>query len=578
MNTENKEVKFSAKDNGFTAFMEKARAEFAKTRKEAQSIYTMFADEAKKQNLGFKDTKRFIDDQLKALREQLKVQKELTQEKLKQNREAQAEAARAGNTTAGRALLAEEAKLEANLANISRKGSVAREVGAQPGSQGVGGRESVFSGVLKAELFRDIVGLIRQAPNAKSGVDLVSPAFQAAGAGIGGAIGGLVGPLFGPALGYLGKEIGGFLGDAITRSRYARNEYDQSLFGYRAIGGRGAPNDARFARLGISSAESLGLMAQTVRATGTAGLNAQNSAALVLGLDRGYGVDQSTTMAALGASRFGGGAGTGNTLTALATAVAKGIDRSRYADVVQGQTKLMERWSSVATRVNDRRANEVLFGFHRLGGEFEIGDRRAMGNIETIQGALSNPNSAFAQAQSYAVLRRLKPGAGAFDLVTAREQGLNTPGYLEGILHDIDRQTSGTDFKKFQLKGLTGLSNSAIDTLWSGFKQFGTLTDKTMGQVGLAGVEAQAAGYTTSLQKQQAEIQNAFKDSFKDGITAVATYFKEEMLRALLELGVDLRSKTLNELQKTPGYFPESDAFTKKPAKGGSIPWNPVMP
>ena len=606
---EEKKVKFSATDNGFTAFMQKARAEFAKTKKEAQGIYQMFADEAKKQNLNFRESKRFIDEQLKALREQLKVQKELTQEKLKQNREAQIEAARSGNREVGRSLMEEEAKLEAALKNIVNKGSVTREAGALSARTAAPKvPESVFSGVLRAELFRDLVGLIRQVPGARTGVDLVSPAFQMAGGAFGSLVGKLGGPVLGPMLGYLGKEVGGFLGDAVTRSRQARNEYGQALYGFQALTGYGgevpgsrSPYEidrgallggfwnprgirkrdltalnARFTNLGFTDAEVLQTMG---RAAGAAGgsRGAEDAAALLLGAERGYGINQGVTTAALGSGRFGGGSGTTNVLRALGQAVAEGIDRSRYADVVQGQTHLLEQLAGVSTTVDSSRVNSILFGLNRLGGEFTIGDRRAMGNVSALQAGLAEPGSAFGQAQNYALLRRLNPGANAWELRKLQQQGLQTPGFLEAVLNDLGRGTGGDEFKKFQLQGrFPGLSMAAIDTLWSGFKQTGTVSATTREALGLEKVESEAAKFTTTLQRQQAEIQNAFKTSFVEGIKSVASAFTAEMKLAIsdvaeafaLAMGTGGRSSVPNRYDAKGHLLTLPDATFKPPVYG----------
>ncbi len=89
-------------------------------------------------------------------------------------------------------------------------------------------KSSFFNDLIKAELFKDILAMASRLPNSKNGLDMVSSGFAMAGAGLGKALN-MIPALKGvPILGMLGEKAGQFLGDAVVRSRYARNEYEEA--------------------------------------------------------------------------------------------------------------------------------------------------------------------------------------------------------------------------------------------------------------------------------------------------------------------------------------------------------------
>lgn len=86
MAEEEKKIKFSAEGNGLFNFIKQAKSSFESLQKEGKNLADMFAAQAKAEGLAGKEAFRFTQDMLKAMKEQLKIQKELTKERLEQNR------------------------------------------------------------------------------------------------------------------------------------------------------------------------------------------------------------------------------------------------------------------------------------------------------------------------------------------------------------------------------------------------------------------------------------------------------------------------------------------------------------
>lgn len=582
---EEKKIKFSAEGTGLFNFIKQAKSSFESLQREGKNLADMFAAQAKAEGLAGKEAFRFTQDMLKMMKEQLKIQKELTKERLEQNKLAQNRLKGEYDPTGDTAgywskvndLYKKGQELESTLKNLSGheraiKGAALK--GSEPSSSS---RGSIFGDIVKADFFRDMAQVIRSVPNAKTGVDLISPFARAAGGGLG-FLGGAVGsaltgnPALAGVFGRLGAEAGGFIGDSIVRGRMARDEYGRAVYGFRSLTGQvgGLPDSIseysvtkskentknplesisierranlnflkeRFSRIGMTDAEAVSMMTRASGIMGT-GVNAQDNAMLVSGLQRGYGIDEGVTLGALGTQRAGGGNGMTNVQRALGIAIGEGLDKTKFADAVKSQTAIFEMFSKNSTTQNVEDVNRVIFGLNRLGGEFEIGDPRSIGNIAALQSGLADPNNSFGQAQNYALLRRLHHDADPWHLRKMQEGGLQTPEFLQAVLGDISQGSSSDVFKKFQLKGrFPNLSMAAIDTLWSGFKD-GKLPNDQEGLdkfLGLSKVESEASKYTTTLQKEQAEIQNAFKDNFILGIGAIASSFEIEMKKAVGEI------------------------------------------
>jgi len=526
MADQNKKVSFSAQDNGISSFMKKLQ-------QDSKQLFGEFSKEAEKQTKSQKERLKLIEQQIAALKRQNDLEKEQNRIILERKRQA-------GNLSdkdykAGFAQIkgddsvnkAQILLLKEMLANLK-----AGQKDEKPKSS------SVFSAVLAANIVSDILKGFTQTANAQNGMDLVPGMFGKAGA--------LAGLPFGATGVAIGQSTMGFLGNAVARSFNIRDQYDQAYNKYRALGGR--ESSSNLSGMGFDDIAVANTMAQTSLAAGMTRGASRNTLA-TLGLNRGFGIDQGTSLAALSAARFGGGNGTNNMMKILGISIGEGLDRTKFGDAIKAQTQLLQHFSSTSNVVNPNDANRTLFEFNRMGGMFRLGDPRSMGNILGVNEGLSNPGSAFGQAQNYSVLRRLNPNASLFDLKKMEEQGLQTPGFLQGVMDQIGGTGVSTDLQKFMLKGrFNNLSYEAIDTLFNGKGNIDSMTAKELSRSSsLSSVQGQAEELTSRYTKMNAEVTNAFRTDFIAGISTVAKQFEGEMGRAVKEVGAQL-SKELEQL------------------------------
>lgn len=241
MSSENKKIVFSAEGNSLLTFVKQAKAEFQGLQKEGKNLAETFASQAKAEGLTGKDAFRFSQDMLKLLKEQLKIQKELTKEKLETNKLLQDELSGNNNKWAveqRKRLLEEENKLNQESKSIDDKAKqipLAEAANRQAQQEPRPEKKSFFGDILKAELLRDVLGLMRQGAQAKTGVDLISPVFQAGGALAGSMLSNI--PGIGSALGTIAKEGAGIAADLLVRHRYAQEEFNISKNRYLALTG-----------------------------------------------------------------------------------------------------------------------------------------------------------------------------------------------------------------------------------------------------------------------------------------------------------------------------------------------------
>lgn len=564
---DDKKISFSASDNGVSAFMKKMQAD-------GKALYESFATEAKKQTSSQKEQFRIINDQLKALKENLKIQKEITQERLKQAK-AFLET-EPGHTAEGASLRAQAMravkKREQELADISEREKVIKSARGENKTTPSQDSKSIFKDLLNAGLFRDMLSIARQVPNQENGLGLLSPMMSFTGGAAGASSGWLMDTIVKVAtagqidlglsakLGNVGKEGMGFMGDAITRSFKIRDQYDQSYNKFRAVGGTG--NSANLSGMGFDDIAVANAMGQVSGSAGTARGANRNTLAM-LSLSRGYNIDEGTSLGAIGMQRSGGGNGVFNMQRGLGLAIAEGLDRAKFSDVIRTQTQLLQHFAQTSTNASAIEANRTMFEFNRIGGQFGVGDARSMSNIMKVSEGLSNPGTDFGQAQNYITLRKLKPNAGIFDLLKYQEQGLQTPGFLKGILNEINSSSGSEDFKKLQLQQRTKLSYAATENLWEGYKEgkVGSMTDRELSKtLGLDRVQKEAEELTSRYTRMNAEVTNAFRDDFVKGIHVLSEQFVEDMGRAIKEVAA--------MIGEDPTYTPPGE---KTPLKAGQV-------
>jgi hypothetical protein len=248
---EEKKVGFSAQDNGVSSFIKRLQTD-------TKQLFKEMSMESQAQAKNQKESLKLIEQQIAALERQNKLERE-------QNRliaERKRAAGQLSDKAYGRTMNdlrddAASSRLQMNMLKDMFQNMRDRSGGGggdpkQAGSGEKEKKESVFGGVLAAQLFRDLAGLIRQVPNAQTDVDLISPFSSMVGAGAGGIAGsaidaanvkilgtGLGNTSLGPMLAVLGKEIGGFVGDSITRSLNEQMKYETAEKRARGRTGRG---------------------------------------------------------------------------------------------------------------------------------------------------------------------------------------------------------------------------------------------------------------------------------------------------------------------------------------------------
>lgn len=595
---EEKKVRFSGDGSELSAMMKKLQSD-------GRNMYESFAKEAIKLTSNQKEQSKIISDQIRLFRESLKIQKEITEERLKQAKTVLGSIPEGG--VAGAAAFENMAERKAAQLRIDR---ISKELGAikdkdksardadienksRPISDSRGGG-GVFNDIMRAGLFRDLIPLMRSVPNQENGLGLVSPGAQFAGAAAGAAVGAAIDAanikIFGTGLGdihastfmsQLGKEGMGFMGDAITRSQKIRDQFTQSHGRFRALGGSGGITDV--SAMGYSDIDFADALGRNVGASGNS-RNARSKAELQLGLSRGFGIEESVTAAAFGTERVGQRDSVANIQRALGIAVGEGLDRAKFSDAIINQTQLIERFSSRGD-VDANDVNRLMFEFNKMGGAFGVGDRRSMGNISAIDEGLRNPSSRFFQARNYQILKELYPEADPMDLLIKQDKGLMTPGFLQKALEKNRASGYSPVFQELQLASqFNGLPPEFARQLYRmGPDAVGKMSQGELNRMMPSQkVKQEAEGLTSTYTRMNAEVVNAFREDFLVGIKALAVQFEVEMGKAIDEvkrkLSEDDYTKKddegrLNKVYNAPGAkTPMRDGYYRvKNADGSSV-------
>lgn len=536
---EDKKVQFSAVDSGISSFMKKVQ-------QDAKSMYESLAKESKNQTNSQKEQFRFIRDTINALKEQLRLEQQITKEKY---RRAKSSYERAIDPTTEAFFKAKMDEQAGRLAELGAQGRVlkgAQQINTDRRSDQAPGRFSMFNSLIAADLFRDLIGVIRQVPQAQTGLDLLTPFSGFTGGVAGGALGAgidvipLLETNLAPAMANIGKEIGGFVGNSLTRHLQTKDTFERSYYKFMATTGvsGGVPN---LGAIGFDNPAVAASMLQMSQAAGT-GIGAFRNASVGMGLQRGYGIDEGTIIGALRSERLGGGSGRANMQKILGMAIAEGLDRARFNDVIKDQTELIKRFAQFQTNVDISGVNRNLFEYHRMGGKFSIGDPRSRSLRETIDSSLKEPGTPFQQAASYAVLRELGFD-NIWDIEGAREQGDAIPGYRQAMVDFYKRQPWSEQQKKLAIKRFFGnIPNQDVETIYRAKamtdEEYSGISRKILGD---KTIMSEAEKYTSNLTRQQAEITNAFQQSFISGIDTIRVHFEKELKLAAGEVAKELK-------------------------------------
>lgn len=381
-----------------------------------------------------------------------------------------------------------------------------------------------------------------------------SMAGQIIGTIVGTAIGALIGPegaLFGAGVGgQVLSSIMGAEGGLEQKQALLTQENLREKYKYYALTGMkdGNINATDMASVGVDATSFIKMQSDFARKRGFAG-DSEITARQASYLDRGFGVDQSTSGAAvemLRSSKEGN-----RDLAGLITGILqKGQGRifkngdNTFLNEFTGkfitlQKELLKNNTTIATGTT----MDILSKFNSLGGMFEARDSRSAGLISSIDGSLSSPGSDNIRALEYGILHRQKPGAGIFDLRKEMQKGLGSPGLLKGMLDAVFQMGGGEDAILNNLSGmLPGLPLEAIESIYKGYKggKLSKFDTPELNSIGLSNdvIKGRAEDNTSPIDKITAENLNKTLSGqpLQAAADAIAAAMKESLSGAVIEL------------------------------------------
>lgn len=484
-------------------------------------------------------------DQLSSIRE-TERQSKLTTSLQKEQLDAIRQTARENV----RAILAGDKSLEKVLENNSTEedrliGSLTREgVNKDKDRETKGGGHSgpsLFGELLSISALNKVIGSASQLTSTQNGFDLLKPASATAGGLIGAIAGGLLGLIGGPGGALVGAGIGSELGELLggdigefkQRKGLAVQENLKAMNRYRAVTGSDtALFDTSDAGIGVT--DFVKTQSEYARRLGY-GANSGITTQSALYAEKGFGISQGTSAGLIEIQRS---AKEGNRdLAKLISGIISGSqgsilkngDRTFADELITKFTALQRELLKTSENVPTGLTMDILSRFNSVGGAFSIRDPRAEGYRNSIQSSLSNPGSDNIRALAFRVLSQQNPNAGIFDLRESMSGGLNSPGYLKGMLSYIDRISPNTQMGLSNLSGMfPGLPLSAIRRLYnnrSGLMN-GNLSVEDLKAKFPLDFKGAAEGNTTPLESNTAKIGNALLKDDEETINAMTAAFK----------------------------------------------------
>lgn len=525
---EEKKVSFSAKDDGVSSFMNKVR-------QDSKRMFDEQLSNAKKLTSETKDQIKFLKDYIEQLKIKSKLEKESVRGTFASGRGAaygnifykNTEQGRAGFESAARTAGIHESAQVGTLKEMLNEMKKGADLTPQR-------KQSIFSEILKAGLLRDFGNLVSQLPGARNGLEGVTTMAGIAGAGTGALIGA---PLLASAAGaQIGKSIGEFFGNAMTRHLTEQSRYSGAQGRLKALGLTGGVQDLSY--LGLDLIQSAGLKERLNRSAGVdRGIG--KSAAIM----KAFGIDEGTLSGYYGGARMG--TDVLSTSRLLGTARSRGVRDMDMDRVIQNQTQLTSMIAQSVTNPNAPNVAKSMFEFNNIGGPFSISDPRSMGLLSAINQSITNPSSPLSQAMNYSVLRRLNPTTGVAGLLEQQQQGISNRKLTSGILQEIENMGGSEDFKilataqRFGLEGNIGAARKLFENRGG----IGSMTDEDFKNLSDSTLQGRAGSTVPILEKNQAEITNAFVRNMTDGLATVASKFKESMEIAATEAAKDIGEK-----------------------------------
>jgi hypothetical protein len=414
----------------------------------------------------------------------------------------------------------------------------------------------IFSSMVAAQNINNLISSAGQLASTKTGFDAISKIETETGSIVGGILGAIIGTIVEPGGGSLagyalgsaaGKIMGEFKGKWDQDKGIAREQFTSSRFRYLGITGSEA-NYVNTENAGTGLNDFLKLQSEYARRRGY-GFSSGETTRDALYAEKGFGISQ---IASAGLIELQRSASEGNKSLAMLIGglleksqnnILKNGDRTFADELINKYTSVSKELLKTAERVPTGLPLDILSRFNAIGGAFSARDPRSLGNINSIQGSLSNPASDNIKALAFRVLSGQNPGAGLFDLREQMQGGLNSQGYLRGMLGFIDKTGGNDQFKMNNLSGMfPGLPLSAIRRLFnnrSGLMN-GNLSVEDLKNNFPLDFQGASDSKTTPLERNSAILENVLLMSDNKRIesmaSAVKAAFKETFSGAVIEM------------------------------------------
>ncbi len=342
---------------------------------------------------------------------------------------------------------------------------------------------------------------------------------------------------------------GGLLEAIYGREREEQLQYGVATSRLFGMSGKRISTQGQFSGMGYSGTEAAGMLEGMYSAAGTSNINAKD----VLGAGRAFTLDPSVLQDRLRIGRFseGGQRGFLDQITRILKASGLEEDRVLFAELLRNQTQLVQEFAQTSEVVNQNIATSAMMMFNNVGGGFSMSDPRSLQRIQQINQALANPSSDISSAENIAILRRLNPQADIFDIFKMQEKGLQTPGFIQGVMGNITSRLGTGGYAKLALQKRLGLSFDATEQLFKNREAImsGEMSPEAIQKLTVMSsgqVDREAASATYKLDISAAKISDAFVKGAAPGMLEIGKQVGGEIaerIKTALEMFGIIESK-----------------------------------
>lgn len=502
--------------------------------------------------------KKQSQDELALLREEEhsnKITVSLLKEQLdaiKKKADEQIKAVISGDTKLSDVLQKAQTDEEKLIAKLTKEG-VEKEHEKEKKNES---KESLFASLLGVDTILKTAGRFGQLSQSRSGFDMIEPATSILGTAIGGISGALLGALSGTPFGVaagasggaaVGNAIASSIGGLKQREELAKQDFLKLRNKYAATTGSNQLSLEDLSEAGIGMSGFMQMQTQFARQRGNAASSEATTRQALL-LERGYGVDQSTSSTLIELQRSARGNNKdlseliGGVITKGQQNFFKNGDTTFLNEFLNKFSTVQKELLKTQTHVATGTTFDILAKFNGLGGAFDLKDSRSLGLINTINSSLANPNSDFKKSLSFYALRKDNPDMNQADLIEEQQRGLSSPKYLASVMKMIDRMGGSESAKRMNFAGYFGLEQQqAFATeLYNGFKSGklnGSISQEEL-KSKIEDIKQKAESLTTSFEQQTAKIENAVLDgsAVKTISDALSAALKSSLQGSVIEM------------------------------------------